>query len=137
MGTTSTKSVANIMRPSIAAKSVVTMSSIPNGSMTNADEQYIHLSSVVIRYLPMTRLNHTIYAADTHADVAMMILPKALDCSWPSLLLDTITDIVPASPRSSPHSRCLVNLSMPAMTESSNTIRGVVVLIIEPSMAEV
>ena len=51
------------------------------GNITIADAQYIHRSMVVMRYLPTIRLNHTIYAADTHAEVRMSILPSMLEFS--------------------------------------------------------
>ena len=122
---------------SISEMSVATMSCAPIGNIMIADEQYIHRSRVVMRYLPITRLNHTIYAADTQAEQNISEFPNRLDCSCEPKLLVTIIAMAPPIPSSNPATFIFVNRSKPTITDSSRTSSGVVVLIIEPSMGEV
>ena len=90
-----------------------------------------------MRYLPNNLLNHTIYTADTQAEVNMRILPNDLEYSCELLLFDMIMAIAPAIPSSRPNTFIFFSFSTPTITDSTNTIRGVVVLIIEPSMGDV
>ena len=113
------------------------MSCAPMGNITIADEQYIHRSRVVTRYLPTNFLNHTIYAADTHADTRIRRLPSTPDCVSEPILLDTIIAIAPVKPISRPRIFILDNRSIPTITDRKSTMSGVEVLIIEPSMGEV
>ena len=70
------------------------------------------------------------------AEVKMRRLPSKPDCLC-KLLLDRITAIAPDIPRSRPISFIFVKRSNPTKTDNISTSRGVVVLIIEPSMGDV
>ena len=113
------------------------MSCAPMGSITIADEQYIHRSRVVTRYLFTNFLNHTIYAADTQADTRISRFPSTPDCVCEPMLLDTIIAIAPAIPISRPTIFIFDTRSIPTITERKSTMRGVEVLMIEPSMGDV
>jgi hypothetical protein len=80
VGTIRTNSEAKITRGVAVERLVATTSSTPKGSITAAEEQYIHLRTVVTRYLEINFLNHTIYIAETHAELRIRILPHALEC---------------------------------------------------------
>jgi hypothetical protein len=113
------------------------MSCAPIGIIIIADEQYIHRSRVVMRYLPITCLNQTIYAADTQAEQNISELPKSVDCLCVSKLLVTIIAIAPPIPSSKPAIFIFVNRSKPATTDSKSTSNGVMVLMMEPSIGDV
>ena len=70
------------------------------------------------------------------AEVKMRRLPLNPECSW-VVLLEIMMAIAPAIPSSSPNSFIFVKRSNPTNTDNKRTMRGVVVLIIEPSMGEV
>jgi hypothetical protein len=82
-------------------------------------------------------LNHTIYAADTHAEVRIRRLPSVEELSCELWLLDTIIAIAPAIPISRPITFLFDRCSIPTITDRNSTISGVEVLIIEPSIGDV
>ena len=71
------------------------------------------------------------------ADVNMRIFPVMPDLWWIPLAPKMMINTAPERPSRTPIMRCREKRSVPMIIESISTNRGVMVLIIEPSMGEV
>ena len=90
-----------------------------------------------MRYLAISRLNHTIYTDVTQAHRKIITFPQRCECACDDEAPASTTATAPAMPSTSPVILSRVKRSIPSSTESASTSSGTMVSMIEPSIGEV
>ena len=90
-----------------------------------------------MRYLAISRLNHTIYTEVAQAHRNINTFPHRCEWAWLDEAPASTTATAPAMPSTRPVILSFVNRSIPSSTESTSTSSGTMVSMIEPSIGEV